>query len=68
MVVGKKEILDLTVRYLGGGPGLNNDEREILLFALCTESEAAGGVGAEALRIMNARLATQQQARRMRHA
>lgn len=49
-IVGEETIKQLIKRYDGLGKPLTNDEREILLFALYNESEARGGIVAEAQR------------------
>lgn len=46
-IVGEKQIDRLILRYLGLAPeNINDDEKEILLFALYMESLSRGGIAA----------------------
>jgi len=47
-IVGEQQMLVLMMRYNGIGTQLTNDEREILMLHLVLESEAHGGLAAEA--------------------
>lgn len=42
------DVTKLLIRYNGIGKELSGDEREIILFALLNESEARGGIAADA--------------------
>lgn len=48
MILTEKATQKLLVRYNGIGDELSGDERELLLFALYDESEARGGIAAQA--------------------
>lgn len=57
-IVGEKQLDRLMMKYLGLAAGnLSNDEREILLFALYTESNERGGLAARATAVGDARVA-----------
>lgn len=57
-IVGEKQLERLMSKYLGLIPGsLTGDEREILLFALYTESVNHGGLGAKPTAAGDARVA-----------
>ncbi len=58
-IVAEHQIEKLMIRYLGGSPALTPTETEILLFALYTESLAAGGLAKRGTDIMDGRLKTQ---------
>ena len=42
-IVTEDVLMDLGLRYLGIGKDLDNDEREVLLFALWNENQHLGG-------------------------
>ena len=57
-IVGERQLDRLMLKYLGMvGGELTGDEREILLFALYTESCQRGGIGAKPTAALDARVA-----------
>ena len=48
VIVGEAALVKLLVRYNGIGPGLTNDEKEILLFGLYNDSIKHGGLAKKA--------------------
>ncbi len=59
------DIRRLLVRYNGIGKELSSDERELVLFALYNESEARGGIAADARRDCEKELHRQRTAKQV---